>query len=129
MSIGHSLTNLHLWKRHSSSPEKDMILRMWRGRSTVEKADEYVRHATQKIFPSLHTIEGHRGAYLLRRTAGDAVEFVVLTIWESMGAARTFAGAEPEKAVVEDEARAALTSFDDSVTHFEIVHGPVGTSQ
>ena len=106
-----------------------MILRMWRGRSTVEKADEYVRHATQKIFPSLQTIEGHRGAYLLRRTAGNAIEFVVLTIWESMEAVRKFAGVEPDKAVVEAEAQAVLTSFDDSVTHFEIVHGPGGTSE
>jgi heme-degrading monooxygenase HmoA len=106
-----------------------MILRMWRGRSTVEKADEYVRHATQEIFPSLHAIEGHRGAYLLRRTAGDAIEFVVLTIWESMEAVHKFAGAEPDKAVVEAEARAALTSFDDSVTHFEMVHCPEGTTK
>jgi heme-degrading monooxygenase HmoA len=113
---------------NASSLEKDMILRMWRGRSTVERADEYVRHATQKIFPSLLTIEGHRGAYLLRRTADDAIEFVVLTFWESMEAVRKCAGAEPDKAVVEAEARAALTSFDDSVTHFEIVHCPGGMS-
>jgi hypothetical protein len=32
---------------------------------------------------------------------------------------RKFAGDEPEKAVVEAEARAVLTSFDDCVTHFE----------
>jgi hypothetical protein len=46
-----------------------------------------------------------------------------------MEAVRKFAGVEPDKAVVEAEARAALTSFDDSVTHFEIVHGPGGTSE
>jgi hypothetical protein len=34
---------------------------------------------------------------------------------------RKFAGDEPEKAVVEAEARAVLTSFDDCVTHFEII--------
>jgi hypothetical protein len=38
-----------------------------------------------------------------------------------MEAVRKFAGKEPEKAVVEAEVRAVLTSFDDSVTHFEIV--------
>jgi hypothetical protein len=40
-----------------------MILRMWRAQSTVEKADEYVRHATTKVFPALRAIEGHQGAY------------------------------------------------------------------
>jgi heme-degrading monooxygenase HmoA len=94
---------------------------MWRARSTVDKSGEYVQHATKKVFPTLRAIEGHRGAYLLRRAVDGAIELVVLTLWESMEAVRKFAGKEPEKAVVEPEARAVLTSFDDSVTHFEIV--------
>ncbi len=101
---------------------RGMILRMWRARATVEKSGEYVEHATQKVFPALHAIEGHRGAYLLRRAVDGAIEFVVLTLWESMEAVRMFAGVKPEKAVVEPEARAVLTAFDESVTHFEVVH-------
>jgi len=102
-----------------------IILRMWRARSTVEKMGEYVQHATRKVFPALRAIEGHRGAYLLRRAVDGVVELVVLTLWESMEAVRTFAGVEPERAVVEPEARAALTDFDDFVTHFEIIHSTV----
>lgn len=98
-----------------------MIMRMWRAQSTAEKVDEYVRHATKKVFPALRAIEGHRGTYLLRRTVGDTVELVVQTFWESMHAVRKFAGVEPNRAVVEPEARAVLTSFDDSVTHFEVI--------
>jgi uncharacterized protein YciI/heme-degrading monooxygenase HmoA len=111
--------------RESSKPaerEKGMILRMWKARSTVEKAREYIQHATKKVFPALRVIEGHRGALLLRRAAGSADEFVVLTLWESMEAVRRFAGVRPEKAVVEPEAQAILTSFDDCVTHFEVVN-------
>jgi heme-degrading monooxygenase HmoA/uncharacterized protein YciI len=104
-----------------SSQDKGLILRMWRARSTVDKSGEYVRHATKKVFPTLRAIEGYRGAYLLRRTVDSAIELVVLTLWESMEAVRKFAGKEPEKAVVEPEARAVLTGFDDTVTHFEIV--------
>ena len=108
----------------SRHKRKGMILRMWKGRSTVNRASEYVQHATKKVFPALSAIEGHRGAYLLRRTVDGAIEFVVLTLWDSMAAVRRFAGAEPEKAVVEHEARTLLTSFDDSVTHFEVEHEP-----
>src|SRR5450631_3917210 len=111
------------------SPDKSMILRMWRARATVEKSGEYVEHATKKVFPALCAIEGHRGAYLLRRAVDGAIELVVLTLWESMEAVRRFAGVKPEKAVVEAEARAALTSFDDSVTHFEVVHRTEGTAK
>lgn len=99
-----------------------MILRMWRAQSTLENADRYIQHATKRVFPALRAIQGHRGAYLLRRNVGDTAELVVLTLWESMEAVRKFAGAEPNCAVVEPEARAALTSFDDSVTHFEVIY-------
>jgi len=110
------------------SQDQGMILRMWKGRSTVQKAGDYARHAT-KVFRALGAIEGYRGAYLLRRAVDDAIEFVVLTLWDSMGAVREFAGAQPEKAVIEPEARAILTSVDDSVTHFEVVYRPEGAAE
>jgi|HubBroStandDraft_1064217.scaffolds.fasta_scaffold02378_13 uncharacterized protein YciI/heme-degrading monooxygenase HmoA len=116
----------------ASSPDKDQdkdkdnadarILRMWRGCATVEKSGAYLEHATKKVFPALHAIEGHRGAYLLRRSVDGAIEFVVLTLWDSMESVRRFAGVKPEKAVVEPEARAVLTAFDEFVTHFDVVH-------
>lgn len=105
-----------------SSPGHGLIVRMWKARTTPLKSGEYVEHATRKVFPALGAIAGHRGAYLLRRAVDGAVEFVVLTLWDSMEAVRKFAGPKPEKAVVEPEARAALTDFDESVTHFEVVH-------
>ncbi|MGB7599998.1 MAG: YciI-like protein [Candidatus Sulfotelmatobacter sp.] len=108
----------------SSSRDGRLILRMWKARSTAEKSNHYIRHATTRVFPALGAIEGHRGAYLLQRPADGEIELVVLTLWESMEAVREFAGAEPEKAVVEPEARALLTSFDQLVVHFGVVHGP-----
>ena len=104
-----------------SSPDKGLILRMWKARSTVEKSGEYVQHATIKVFPTLRAIAGYRGAYLLRRAVDDAIELVVLTLWDSMEAIRKFAGDELGKAVVEPDARAVLRTFDDYVTHFEII--------
>jgi uncharacterized protein YciI len=53
--------------------ESGTILRMWKARSTVEKVGEYVEHATKKVFPMLRKIEGHRGAYLLRRALDGAL--------------------------------------------------------
>ena len=98
-----------------------MILRVWKARSTASRAGDYIYHATKKVFPKIRAIEGHRGAYLLSREMDDGVELVVLTFWESMEAIRRFTGPEPEKAVIEPEARAALTSFDEYVTHFNVV--------
>lgn len=106
----------------TSREGKGMILRLWKARATAQGAAQYVQYVTTKVFPALWAIEGHRGAYLLGRVLDGWTELVVLTLWQSMEAVRRFAGANAEKAVVEAEARAILTSFDDSVIHFELLH-------
>lgn len=98
------------------------ILRLWKGQTSPENAGEYVRHLTRNVLPELRAIQGHRGANLLQRTLNGAVEFVVLTLWDSMAAVRKFAGAEPDKAVVAPQAQALLSSFDKSVSHYDVVH-------
>lgn len=97
------------------------VLRMWKGRATAAKAADYALHASEKVFPQVQSLPGHRGAYLLRRSVGNTVEFLVMTLWASMDAVRGFAGPEPEKAVVEPAARAVLSDFDEIATHYEVV--------
>jgi uncharacterized protein YciI/heme-degrading monooxygenase HmoA len=103
----------------------DPIMRIWRGRSTAERAGDYIPHVTGKVFPQLNSISGFRGAYLFRRSVESGVEFLVLTRWESMAAVQSFAGLEPEKAVVEPAARAALTEFAEIVAHYEVVSASI----
>ena len=100
-----------------------MIVRMWHGRAKAANADAYEHFVTTRVFAKLPAIEGHRGAYLLKRPVGDEVEFIVVTLWDSIAAIRTFAGDAIDRAVVEPEARAILSSFDDVVRHFELAHG------
>lgn len=97
------------------------ILRMWKGRSSPEKAGDYAQHAVQKVFPELASMTGHKGAYLLRRPVGNATEFLVLTLWDSMEAVGNFAGAQPSRAIVEPAARAALCDFDETAIHYEVM--------
>ncbi|MEV7806863.1 antibiotic biosynthesis monooxygenase [Microbispora sp. NPDC088329] len=95
-----------------------MIARIWRASATPEGADGYERHFTGAVLPSLRDVDGHRGAYLLRRDAGDGrVELQVMTLWESMDAIGRFAGADPATAVVEPGAQAVLLGYDTTVTH------------
>ena len=96
---------------------------MWKARSTAGGAADYIRHATTKVFPKIRAIEGHKGEYLLRREVEDNVELIALTLWDSIEEIRKFAGPEPNKTLVEPEARTVLTSFDKYVTHFEVVRG------
>jgi len=93
-----------------------MIVRMWRGQAKATNADVYEHFVTTKVFPELPAIAGHRGAYLLKRRMGEDVEFMAVTLWDSL------AGDTIDRAVVEPEARAVLSSFDDLVRHFEVAH-------
>jgi uncharacterized protein YciI/heme-degrading monooxygenase HmoA len=111
-----------------ASQHRPGILRLWTARTTADKFDRYVEHATNHVVPALEVIAGHRGTLLLRRPSGTEIEIIVLTLWDSMEAVRRFAGPEAEKAVVEPPARAVLTSFDEIVKHYEVVRSSPGTS-
>jgi len=97
-----------------------MIARTWRGTATAANADAYQHHFTARVAPHLKDLAGHRGAYLLRRAVAGQVEFLAVTLWDSIETIKGFAGANPDLALVEPEARAVLTEFDDFATHYEV---------
>lgn len=98
-----------------------MIIREWRGRADLSRADAYPEHFRDAVVPELRGLAGFVGAHLARRVTGGRLEFVVLTRWRSLDAVRAFAGSDIEKAVVEPGAVAALTDFDAHVRHYEVI--------
>src|SRR5437762_11405114 len=98
-----------------------MVIREWRGRADLSKAQAYPAHFREKVLPELRHAPGFLGALLNRRRVDDKVEFLVLTRWQSMDSIRGFAGADIAKAVVEPGAVAALIDFDSHVRHYEVV--------
>ena len=101
------------------------VRRVWHGWTTPENADAYERLLRTEIFPGIaaRAIPGYLGIELLRREAGDEVEFVTQMRFASLEAVRAFAGAEYEVAVVPPRARALLSRFDERSAHYEIRHG------
>jgi hypothetical protein len=107
----------------SCDPTRDdarMIGRLWRGATSPGNAEGYRRFLAEDLLPSLGDIDGYRGAYVLTRDAGDEIEFVTLTFFDSMDAVRAFAGPEPATPVVEPEARRLLARIGERVEHFEV---------
>jgi heme-degrading monooxygenase HmoA len=98
-----------------------MIVRHWRGVASTATANAYARHATETVFPSLAKLAGHRGAWLLRRDADGQTEFVALTLWDTLDSIRAFAGDDISTAIVEPEGQAALRTYDNFATHYEVV--------
>ncbi|MDR6288291.1 MULTISPECIES: antibiotic biosynthesis monooxygenase family protein [Inquilinus] len=98
-----------------------MITRVWRGYAPLSNPSAYAAHFRDTVLPALRGIAGFQGASLLRHDRPDEVEYMVLTRWDSMDAVRAFAGEDPDRAVVEPEAVAALTRFDVRVRHYTAV--------
>ena len=94
-----------------------MIARIWRGWAPSESADDYQSHYETEIITNLRTIDGFRGAQLLRRADGEEVLFTAITWFTSLNAIRDFAGEDYEHAVMEGPAISALTRWDERVIH------------
>jgi heme-degrading monooxygenase HmoA len=102
-----------------------MIARTWHGTATLAKAEAYRNHFTTKVVPHLKDLAGHQGAYLLQREVEGRVEFLAVTLWDSIEAIRQFSGPDPERATVEPEGRAALLSFDEFARNYELAYNDV----
>jgi antibiotic biosynthesis monooxygenase (ABM) superfamily enzyme len=96
-----------------------VITRLWRGWTTPENADAYEQFLLRRLFPSMRAIAGFRGADVLRRPDGGEVAFVTLTRFESIDSIRGFAGDDFEVPVLEPEAIALLSRYEDRASHFE----------
>jgi heme-degrading monooxygenase HmoA len=97
-----------------------MIGRLWHGWTNPGNADAYEALLRREVLPGIHRIPGYKGAFLLRKSAAEEVEFVTLTLWESLEAVRAFAGEDCEAAVVPHEARKLLSRFDTKSVHYEV---------
>ena len=98
-----------------------MIQRHWRGVAKRGEANNYIRHLETETFPLIAAITGFVKASILRRSTADGVEFLIITIWESMDAIRKFAGDEPDKAVVPKVVKGMMLSWEERVRHYEVV--------
>jgi heme-degrading monooxygenase HmoA len=96
------------------------VARSWSARATPTGALAYLEHFEDVVLPALRRLAGHRGALVLRRPQGEEIEITVLTLWASLDAVHEFAGPDASRAMVEPEARAALTTFDTRAVHFEV---------
>jgi heme-degrading monooxygenase HmoA len=101
-----------------------MIGRLWRGSTTIENAAAYENVLRTLVLPELDQIPGSNGAYVLRRDVDGGVEFITLTLFDSLDAVKAFAGENYEQAVILPEAQALLSTFESKAAHYEIVIKP-----
>ena len=97
-----------------------MIARIWHGSARPEHADAYEAMLKPEPLPGLGKVPGYKGSYVLRRDAGEEVEFITILLWESIDAIRAVAGENYETAVVPEERRQYLSRYEAKATHYEV---------
>jgi hypothetical protein len=80
---------------NNQSKPRPTIARIWRGRTTAARADEYARYLYEHGIRPLE--EKALGVQLFREDRADESEFVTISYWESVGAMSRFAGPDPRR--------------------------------
>jgi hypothetical protein len=81
-----------------SAPDSKLrptIARIWRGRTTADKADEYAQHLYEHGIKPLAAKA--LGVQMFREDRGGESEFVTISYWESVEAMSRFAGDDPRR--------------------------------
>ena len=84
-----------------------------------QDGDAYAEYMLATGVRGYRATRGNRGVWMLRRELGELTEFVMFTLWDSMDAIRAFAGDDPEVPVLEPQALALLSRYDERALHFE----------
>lgn len=101
-----------------------MIARTWHGAVPAEKADDYHDYLLETGVPDYRRTPGNRGVYVFQRAEDDVVHFLLLTLWDSLDAIRTFAGDDVERARYYPKDEDYLLELELAVTHYEVLASP-----
>ena len=97
-----------------------MIARIWHGYTKPEHADAYEAKLKPELLPGMNKVPGFRGSFLMRRSAGDEIEFVTIMIWDSLDAIRAVGGPHYEAAIIPEDRLQYLARYDTHSAHYEI---------
>jgi antibiotic biosynthesis monooxygenase (ABM) superfamily enzyme len=108
-----------------------VICRLWRGWTTIDNAHAYDQIVRGEVIPGIEAryIPGFRHIDLMRREAGDEVEFQTLMWFDSLDAIKAFMGEDYAASHVPEAARAVLKRFDERAAHFEVLDRRPQTGQ
>jgi len=112
----------------NTSPKslRPAIARIWRGRTTPVRADEYARYLYEHGIKPLE--EKALGVQMLREDRAGDSEFVTISYWESVEAMSRFAGADPRRIHHLDRDAEFLIELPSGVQVLDLVasHGHTG---
>jgi heme-degrading monooxygenase HmoA len=104
-----------------SGPPRTVVAREWKGRVAPARADEYHRYLLGGV-AKLRSVPGSLGVQVMRRDEAGAVEFTVISYWESREAIKAYAGQDIEKPRHLPKDREMLLELPTRVLHYDVTH-------
>ena len=100
----------------------NMIARMWHGRTSYAKSNEYAEFLKSKAIPDYQSVNGLLNLSFMRRDEGDITHFLLITHWDSVESIKKFAGKNYNKAKYYEEDDYFLLEKEENVIHYDIFH-------
>ena len=91
----------------------------WKGRVAPARADEYYRYLMEGVM-KIRSIPGSLGVEVMRRSEAGAVEYTVISYWESRKAIEAYAGQDIEKPRHLPRDREFLLELPTRVLHYDV---------
>ena len=112
----------------NSDSLKTIVAREWRGRVAPARADEYHQYLLGGV-AKIRSIPGSLGVEVMRRNEAGAVEYVVISYWESREAIKAYAGQDIEKPHHLPKDRELLLELPTRVLHYDVTHADLAQVQ
>src|ERR1700733_6847209 len=96
-----------------------MIVRLWHGKISSEKADEYLKYITQTGIKDYRSTPGNLNAQVWQKIEGDITHIWTVSWWVNIESIRAFAGEDYEQARYYEEDEKYLLEFEPTVQHYE----------
>jgi heme-degrading monooxygenase HmoA len=108
-----------------SGAPRTVVAREWKGRVAPARAEEYYRYLLEGV-KKIRSTPGSLGAEVMRRDEAGAVEYTVLSYWESRKAIEAFAGQDIEKPHHLPRDREFLLELPTRVLHYDVTYTDLG---
>jgi heme-degrading monooxygenase HmoA len=100
--------------------DRPMIARIWHGRTTAEKADEYRQYLFDAGVKKIASLPGNRGVQMLMSKTAQQGEFMVISYWDSIDAIKGYAGEDYTKVHDLPRDKELLIDHEPLVRHFDL---------
>ena len=116
-----ALLPVQLFADPQTMAQKSIVARMWHGRTSEQKGDEYFQYLYETGIKQIKAIPGNLGVQVFRKDDGDVADFTVISYWESREAIKKFAGEDINKTHYLPKDRDYLLEMEPTVKHFDVL--------